>query len=188
MRKKNFACASCMRRTPRGGCTIPESSPSSMRGKIPRTIDPYIVLEYVAGEALNRILAREKKLPAGPKAAACGRDRRCAGLRSRPRRGSSRHQARKHSCDRGRSRQDRRLRHCQAESGPLHCARTPAGHSSLHGAGTVERRSRGRPLRSVFTGCDSLRHGYGAFSVSGRQRDHGELQGGEPRADRRQRP
>jgi len=25
--------------------------------------DPYIVLEYVAGEALNRILAREKKLP-----------------------------------------------------------------------------------------------------------------------------
>ena len=34
-----------------------------MPGKIPRTHDPYIVLEYVAGEALNRIVAREKKLP-----------------------------------------------------------------------------------------------------------------------------
>ncbi len=32
-------------------------------GKDPETYDPYIVLEYVAGEALNRILAREKKLP-----------------------------------------------------------------------------------------------------------------------------
>jgi serine/threonine protein kinase len=32
-------------------------------GENPETSDPYIVLEYVAGEALNRILAREKKLP-----------------------------------------------------------------------------------------------------------------------------
>ncbi len=32
-------------------------------GENPETNDPYIVLEYVAGEALNRILAREKKLP-----------------------------------------------------------------------------------------------------------------------------
>jgi len=32
-------------------------------GEDPETHDPYIVLEYVAGEALNRILAREKKLP-----------------------------------------------------------------------------------------------------------------------------
>jgi len=32
-------------------------------GENPETHDPYIVLEYVAGEALNRILAREKKLP-----------------------------------------------------------------------------------------------------------------------------
>jgi eukaryotic-like serine/threonine-protein kinase len=32
-------------------------------GEEPETHDPYIVLEYVAGEALNRILAREKKLP-----------------------------------------------------------------------------------------------------------------------------
>jgi len=31
-------------------------------GEDPETHDPYIVLEYVAGEALNRILAREKKL------------------------------------------------------------------------------------------------------------------------------
>jgi len=31
-------------------------------GEEPETRDPYIVLEYVAGEALNRILAREKKL------------------------------------------------------------------------------------------------------------------------------
>jgi eukaryotic-like serine/threonine-protein kinase len=32
-------------------------------GENPETQDPYIVLEYVAGESLNRILAREKKLP-----------------------------------------------------------------------------------------------------------------------------
>jgi serine/threonine protein kinase len=32
-------------------------------GEDPDNHDPYIVLEYVAGEALNRILAREKKLP-----------------------------------------------------------------------------------------------------------------------------
>jgi serine/threonine protein kinase len=32
-------------------------------GEIPDNQDPYIVLEYVAGESLNRILAREKKLP-----------------------------------------------------------------------------------------------------------------------------
>ena len=32
-------------------------------GENPETHDPYIVLEYVAGETLNRILAREKKLP-----------------------------------------------------------------------------------------------------------------------------
>lgn len=32
-------------------------------GEDPETNDPFIVLEYVAGEALNRILAREKKLP-----------------------------------------------------------------------------------------------------------------------------
>ena len=32
-------------------------------GEDAETSDPYIVLEYVAGEALNRILAREKKLP-----------------------------------------------------------------------------------------------------------------------------
>jgi serine/threonine protein kinase len=32
-------------------------------GTDPETHDPYIVLEYVAGEALNKILAREKKLP-----------------------------------------------------------------------------------------------------------------------------
>ena len=31
-------------------------------GEDPETRDPYIVLEYVAGEALNRILARERKL------------------------------------------------------------------------------------------------------------------------------
>jgi serine/threonine-protein kinase len=32
-------------------------------GEDPETLEPYIVLEHVAGEALNRILAREKKLP-----------------------------------------------------------------------------------------------------------------------------
>ena len=32
-------------------------------GEDPETSDPYIVLEYVAGEALNRILARERKFP-----------------------------------------------------------------------------------------------------------------------------
>jgi serine/threonine-protein kinase len=32
-------------------------------GENPENHDPYIVLEYVAGEPLNRILAREKKLP-----------------------------------------------------------------------------------------------------------------------------
>lgn len=32
-------------------------------GEDPETKDPYIVLEYVAGDALNRLLAREKKLP-----------------------------------------------------------------------------------------------------------------------------
>jgi len=32
-------------------------------GENPENHDPYIVLEYVAGEALNRVLAREKKLP-----------------------------------------------------------------------------------------------------------------------------
>jgi eukaryotic-like serine/threonine-protein kinase len=32
-------------------------------GESPENGDPYIVLEYVAGESLNRILAREKKLP-----------------------------------------------------------------------------------------------------------------------------
>src|ERR1700730_14527795 len=32
-------------------------------GEIPDNRDQYIVLEYVAGESLNRILAREKKLP-----------------------------------------------------------------------------------------------------------------------------
>jgi eukaryotic-like serine/threonine-protein kinase len=32
-------------------------------GEDPESRDPYIVLEYVAGESLNRILAREKKLP-----------------------------------------------------------------------------------------------------------------------------
>jgi serine/threonine protein kinase len=32
-------------------------------GENPATHDPYIVLEYVAGEPLNRILARERKLP-----------------------------------------------------------------------------------------------------------------------------
>ena len=32
-------------------------------GENPANGDPYIVLEYVAGESLNRILAREKKLP-----------------------------------------------------------------------------------------------------------------------------
>ncbi len=32
-------------------------------GENPETHDPYIVLEYVAGETLNRILARERKLP-----------------------------------------------------------------------------------------------------------------------------
>lgn len=34
-------------------------------GEDPESGDPYIVLEYVAGEPLNRILAREKKLPLG---------------------------------------------------------------------------------------------------------------------------
>src|ERR1700729_2337726 len=32
-------------------------------GENPENRDPYIVLEYVSGESLNRILAREKKLP-----------------------------------------------------------------------------------------------------------------------------
>jgi eukaryotic-like serine/threonine-protein kinase len=32
-------------------------------GENPDNLDPYIVLEYVAGESLNRILSREKKLP-----------------------------------------------------------------------------------------------------------------------------
>jgi serine/threonine protein kinase len=32
-------------------------------GENPETHDPYIVLEYVQGESLNRILSREKKLP-----------------------------------------------------------------------------------------------------------------------------
>jgi eukaryotic-like serine/threonine-protein kinase len=32
-------------------------------GEDPENHDPYIVLEYVAGEALNKILARERKLP-----------------------------------------------------------------------------------------------------------------------------
>lgn len=32
-------------------------------GEDPETRDPYIVLEYVPGEALNRVLARERKLP-----------------------------------------------------------------------------------------------------------------------------
>jgi serine/threonine protein kinase len=32
-------------------------------GESPENRDPYIVLEYVAGESLNRILARDKKLP-----------------------------------------------------------------------------------------------------------------------------
>jgi serine/threonine-protein kinase len=32
-------------------------------GENPENQDPYIVLEYVAGESLNRILSREKKLP-----------------------------------------------------------------------------------------------------------------------------
>jgi eukaryotic-like serine/threonine-protein kinase len=32
-------------------------------GESPENGDPYIVLEYVAGESLNRILSREKKLP-----------------------------------------------------------------------------------------------------------------------------
>ncbi len=32
-------------------------------GTDPETRDPYIVLEYVAGESLNKLLAREKKLP-----------------------------------------------------------------------------------------------------------------------------
>jgi eukaryotic-like serine/threonine-protein kinase len=32
-------------------------------GENPENHDPYIVMEYVAGEPLNRILAREKKLP-----------------------------------------------------------------------------------------------------------------------------
>ena len=32
-------------------------------GEDPETHEPYIVLEYVAGESLNRILSREKKLP-----------------------------------------------------------------------------------------------------------------------------
>src|SRR5271155_3604329 len=32
-------------------------------GEDPENHDPYIVLEYVAGEALNRILTREKKQP-----------------------------------------------------------------------------------------------------------------------------
>src|SRR5215831_20265862 len=32
-------------------------------GEEEATGEPYIVLEYVAGEALNKILAREKKLP-----------------------------------------------------------------------------------------------------------------------------
>ena len=32
-------------------------------GENPENQDPYIVLEYVSGESLNRILAREKKLP-----------------------------------------------------------------------------------------------------------------------------
>ena len=32
-------------------------------GENPENRDPYIILEYVSGEALNRILAREKKLP-----------------------------------------------------------------------------------------------------------------------------
>ena len=32
-------------------------------GEDPETHNPYIVLEYVTGESLNRILSREKKLP-----------------------------------------------------------------------------------------------------------------------------
>src|SRR5271166_3125112 len=32
-------------------------------GEDPENRDPFIVLEYVSGETLNRILAREKKLP-----------------------------------------------------------------------------------------------------------------------------
>src|ERR1700756_1804908 len=32
-------------------------------GENPENQDPYIVLEYVSGESLNRVLAREKKLP-----------------------------------------------------------------------------------------------------------------------------
>ena len=98
-------------------------------GENPETHDPYIVLEYVAGEALNRIVAREKKLPPARALQLARRDRRSPRLRAHARRDSSRHQARKHSGDRGRPRQNRRLRHCQAQSGSLHRARTPAGNS-----------------------------------------------------------
>ncbi len=36
--------------------------PFATWGRITESHNPYIVLEYVAGEALNRMLAREKKL------------------------------------------------------------------------------------------------------------------------------
>ena len=51
-----------MRRRPPAACTILELWPSSTRGESENQ-DPYIVLEYVPGETLNRILHREKKLP-----------------------------------------------------------------------------------------------------------------------------
>ncbi len=63
-------------------------------GENPENGDPYIVLEYVAGEALNRILAREKKLPLETALQLGGRDCRGARLCPRPGRDSSRHQAR----------------------------------------------------------------------------------------------
>ncbi len=124
-------------------------------GENPENQDPYIVLEYVAGESLNRILAREKKLPLATALQFAEEIAEALGLCPRAGRDSSRHQARKHSYYRGRPRQDCRLRHREAESGPLHPARAGSGNSSLHGAGTTERRRRGRALGSVLAGRDS---------------------------------
>ncbi len=164
--------------------SIPASSPSATSVKMPRRHDPYIVLEYVDGEALNRILARERKLSL--ERALQFTEEVAAALPilcPRAGRDSPRHQARQYSHHARWPSQDCRLRHRQAESGAPNNSRPLIGNPhKVLGARTTQRSAADGRSRFVLVGRDSLCHGHRPFAVSRGQRDHGMFQGREPRA------
>ena len=142
-------------------------------GEDPENHDPYIVLEYVAGESLNRMLAREKKLPLA-KALQLAEEIADA-LDYAHAQGVVHRDIKPGNIL---VTEDGHAKIADFGIAKLNLAHFTlpgqrAGNARLYGAGATQRRRRGWTLGSVLAGRDSLRHGYGAFSISGQQRHHG---------------